>query len=53
VQRPAAIALIRGEPQMVDEHREGREREVMREDDPDAQRLPCAAVCGRNTMYQA
>jgi hypothetical protein len=36
VQGPAAVTLIGGEPQMIDEHREGRKGEMMREDDADA-----------------
>src|SRR2546429_6401973 len=38
VQRTAAIALIGGETQVVDEHRKRRQSEMMRQDHPDAQR---------------
>ena len=52
VQRPAAVALVGGEAQMVDEDGEGGEGEVMREDDANAQRRAhgCAR-CGGQSGY--
>ena len=40
VQRSAAITFIRGQPQMISEHRKGREREMLCQDDAYAQRSP-------------
>ena len=42
VQRPAAIAFVGGQTQVIDENGEGREREVLRQDDADAQRARVA-----------
>jgi hypothetical protein len=36
VQRSAAVSLIRSQPQMIDEHRKCREREMVSEDDADS-----------------
>jgi hypothetical protein len=38
VQRTAAVTFICRQAQMIDEDREGREREVFSQDDPNAQR---------------
>jgi hypothetical protein len=40
VQGPASVSLIGGESQMIDENREGREREMVSEQDADAQWRP-------------
>jgi hypothetical protein len=38
MQRSAAITFIRRQAQVIDEHREGGEREVLRQDDANAKR---------------
>jgi hypothetical protein len=53
VQRSAAVALIGGESQMIDEHGERREREMMCEDDADVQRWTRAALHRRNSLRYA
>jgi hypothetical protein len=40
VQWPAAITFVRGKPQMINEHGECGEREVLSENDADAKRSP-------------
>jgi hypothetical protein len=38
---------------VIDEHRERRQREVMREDHADSQRRARAALYGRDSVYAA
>jgi hypothetical protein len=38
VQRPATVALVGGEPQMIDEYGKGRECEMLSQNDADAKR---------------
>ena len=53
VQRTTAVALIGGQPQVVDKHGESGQREVMREHDPDAQRRPRGALGLRKATYDS
>ncbi len=51
VQRAAAVAFVSGEPQVVDEHGERRQSEVVRQNHADAQRRARTAFRGRDSVY--
>ena len=48
--RTAAIAFVRRQPQVIHENGERREREVVRQDDADAERRPSAPLTGNNLV---